>query len=243
MTGVDYKNPSKRIADVFYEWLKDEVNSSGTDRNKFLDEHETAVEGLKSGWGSPHNYIARKLESHLDRLPIWFEGFRLDSDDDFQAARVAFAGLMQVSGCYRDQCYVQAQDAEDYIQRRQMAIGIGHDMAVKMQLSYILPASGNFNRALIDPDTLGKSMQAVSGLGERAVKILASRVENGEDLKQESSPSVTQMKYAQLEWLKFATESVVLMAKQRKGFLSAVPLLEPKSISADPPPKVVYPFQ
>lgn len=235
-------NYSKRIGEVFYDWLQEEVTSSGTDKNSFLDEYDTVIAGLKAGWDHPDNFAARKNEAHLGRLPVWFEAFKQDPDNDYQAAKLAFAGLMLVSGCYRDQCYVQAQDAEDYIDRRGKAIGIPYDLAIKMRLQYLLPAKGELSRAHIDVDHLYQSMKAVSKIGETAINRLTTRVSEGHDLKAESSPSVTQMKYAQLEWFNFATESVILFAKMRGGFLSAVPLLEPKSISADPSPKVIYPF-
>lgn len=235
------------ISNAFYNWLDYEVASSSMDKNIYLDEYDEAIAGLKGGLDHPTNYTWPKLQSHLNRLPIWFEGFRLtnpeDDEFDYQAARLTFAGLMQISGSYRNQCYVQSKDQDDYLNRRTAAIGFNIYRFVDQRIRYRLPYySDDLAETNIGIEDLNEQMKAVSKAGEFAVKRLCKRVEMGYDLQAEDSISALYMEAAQRMWLKFATDSVLLAAKIRDGDLAGVPFLEPKSISADPPPKVFYPM-
>jgi hypothetical protein len=234
------EEPTEAVAGSFYKWLQTEVETSGTDRNRYLDEYDRALEGLKAGWEDPRNFTARKLESHNQRLPLWWEAYTYNPLDDYQSARILFAGLMQLSGAYRDQCYVQARDADDYIERRQKAIGIDLKPPVGIRMYTYLPSTGNLARARISNEDLKNRMEKSINVGEVTVKNLCRRAEIGEDLGKAHSPAVVEMYLAQENWTTFCTDCVILAAKLRKGKLSSVPFLEPKSISEDP--QVYYPL-
>lgn len=222
---------SGQISSTFYDWLKAEVDSSGIERNKILDNYDGAVEGLRGGWNHPKNFIARKVESHLARLPLWFEAFSLDPSDDYQAARLVLAGLMQVSGSYRSQCYVEAQSKEDYLHRRKKAVGYEISQTIHEHLRTHLPSTGNFAKADISLDSLNEDRIEVERVGLQAVRALCARTQYGYDLGQEGSRSAREMLDAQHHWLNFATGCLTLVAKERDGNLAAVPFLEPRSIT------------
>jgi hypothetical protein len=240
----------KQISNAFYGWLSAEVKSSGID-NTYLDDYTEARRRLALGYNTDENWSAEKQESHLNRLEkIWWPPFVEQPQDDEQSANIEFSSLMFVSGAYRIQCYVQSQTPEEYDARRGKAIGINMRQVVVEHLANILPPSGNFSHANIvlqsrntGETTLEDRKQAiVSEIGETTVKNVCERLYSGKDLGLQDSPSVQEMLKAQKGWIEFATDSVALAAKMRRGELAAVPFLEPKSTSAKPVPKVIYPL-
>ena len=242
---------SARIAGVFDNWLHDEVRSSHTEVNSYLDEYDTAIKGLKGGWANPQNFTARKHESHVHiRLPQAWKTYNMTLQPDtphnqreYQSAWLMFTPLMQISGTYRNQCYMEATDAEDYLRRR-MSRPSALDMrkTVDDRLRIWLPEENNFKEAKINLEDLGRELQVASELGTRAVKRVCARAAIGYDFGQEGSRSAHEMIEAQHAWASFATDCVVFAAKLRGGKLETVPFLEPKSISATPPPEVIYPL-
>lgn len=236
------ENATEQISSVFYNWLQAEVNSSmdENNRNSILDDYDSAIKGLKGGWDHKSNFTARKFESHIMRLPLWLEAYSYDPEDDYQAARLLFAGLMQVSGSYRNQCYLQARNPEDYVERRKDVIGTNMHNAVGVRLHTHLPSTGNFARANIELDDLEKRMQETIKVGETSVRAVCNRTKYGYDLGQSRSRSVNEMQIAQYNWLTFATDCLTHSVKVRRGNLADVPFLEAKSISDEP--KVYYPL-
>ena len=239
------------IAEVLDGWLNAEVRSSGVD-NTYLDDYKTAIEGLKGGYGHPKNFTAGKHESHVHiRLPQAWETFVMtlepdtpEESRDYQSAWLLFTPLMQVSGTYRNQCYMEASNANDYLTRR-MSRPTALDMrqVVSDRLRVWLPEPDNFADATITTEVLGRQLKLVSEAGSKAVKIVCARAAMKYDFGSEHSRSALAMIGAQSEWASFATDCVVLAAKIRNGELAKVPFLEPKSISADPPPAVKYPLR
>lgn len=233
----------RTISGAFFGWLKGEVISSDVEVNTYLADFDEAQRRLCLGYDNDYNWTASKDKSHLDRLPKWWEAYAEDPTNDYQSARVLFASLMFVPGAYRNQCYIQAQNAAQYGQRRSKAIGINLQRTIIDHLATVLPRSGNFSHADINLELLNtRRIKVATGVGETATKSMIDRLEAGLDLGQEKSPAVETMLDAQREWIAFATDCVALAAKIRRGELAKVPFLEPKSISADPPPKVIYPL-
>jgi hypothetical protein len=236
------KPASEVVSEALYGWLDAEVKSSGQDLNSYLDDHTHAIDGLKSGWEHPDNSTAQKFISHMDRFPIWWEAFAYNPDDDYQAARIMFNGLMQVSGTFRDQCYLQASNNDNYLNSRADAVGVNIYRLVEERLKTLLPSPGDFTNADIDIEKLNEQRTKISDIGEFAIRRICIRANMGYDLEEEDSISVKYMELAQRRWLEFAVDCVAMYAKTRSGNLSAVPFLEPKSISAKPAPKVIYPL-
>jgi hypothetical protein len=252
------REAGETIAQTFENWLRAEVISSGIERNTVLDDYERALPGLKRGYDDPENYVAAKHEAHVfTRMPIWWEAFVTTPPEhpkyDEMAAQISFNALMQVSGTYRDQCYLQATDPEidpdDYINRRQSRpIGVNNLPAVvnaRLATHFLAndwDKEADFATASIDISELDRTRQKAIRIGDEAVKTMCARVAEGKDLHQEESESVREMLDAQYNWLTLAIDCVTLAAKIRRGDLAAVPFLEPKSISADPPPQVIYPL-
>lgn len=155
---------------------------------------------------------------------------------------------MFVSGAYRIQSYLQARSPQEYIDRRKKVTAINLPRVVTSHLATVLPRSGNFSHADISVSSYDDiSLEhckddVIAKIGETTVRSACRRVQMGLDLEEEQSPSVDEMIKAQRAWIEFATDCVTVSAKLRRGELVAVPFLEPKSISARPAPKVVYPL-
>lgn len=247
----------EEISAVIEDWLAAEVISSGTERNEVLDDYKKVLKTIDKGYGDDSNWIYNKHNSHVYvRMPIWWEAFlNTDPTDptyDEWSAKIAFNALMQMSGTYRNQCYLQAADPEinpdDYINRRRSKpIGFNPINAVNDRLATHFLAEtwseeANFSKANIDIRKLDQKRQKTIRRGNESITTMLRRVADGKDLHQEKSKSVNEMLDAQYNWLTFVVDCVTFAAKVRDGELAAVPLLEPKSISAIPPPEVIYPF-
>ena len=232
---------SEVVTEVYMDWLRAEVESSHVERNKILDDYDDAIEGLKGGWDHPKNFSARKVEGHIDRLGPWFEAFTMAEDDDYQAARIIFAGLMQVSGSYRNQSYVEAQNSSDYLAMRQNVIGINLENAVSTRLRTFLPSTANFSSARITLEDLNRRRQEAEAIGLRAVKAMCVRVVLGLDLHKKDSRAAREAQNAQYNWATFTTDALTYVAKKR-GSIADVPFLEPRSIT-DQSGTIRYPFK
>jgi hypothetical protein len=233
------REAGETIAQTFEDWLRAEDISSGIDRNTVLDDYERDLPGLKRGYDD-------RWEAFMTTPPE-------HSKYDEMTAQISFYALKRVSGTYRDQCYLQAADPEidpdDYINRRQSrAIGVNNLPAVvnaRLATHFLAndwDKEADFATASIDISELDRTRQKAIRIGDEAVKTMCARVAEGKDLHQEESESVREMLDAQYNWLTLAIDCVTLAAKIRRGDLAAVPFLEPKSISADPPPQVIYPL-
>jgi hypothetical protein len=234
------EDATEAISGAFNQWLAGEVESSNSDRNDYLDNFQEWRSQIRLGYANHGNWTAEKNRAHLNRLPIWWQGFEMDPSNDEQSAKILFAGLMFVSGAYRNQCYFQAESAEDYESRRRAAVGINIENAISTRLNTHLPSTGNFANARISVEDLNQRRIASEKIGETAVKAICARGQIGYDFGQERSRSVVEMANAQYNWLTFSVDCVTLAAKIRKGELEAVPFLHPINITDNP--GVYYPL-
>ena len=222
---------AEKVTEVIESWLVAEVKSSSTGVNEYLNDFDEMVRRLQLGYNNDNNWAAEKCKSHSSRLPKWWQAYEDDPSNDFAAARIGFGGLMQISGAYRDQCYIRAQNYTDYLAKRESAVSIDVEEVVARQLRTHLPKSGDFRTANIDLHLLETNMERTITLGEAAVKYLCDMALFGYDIGYDNSPSASEMDHAQAIWLAFVTDSIALAAKQRGGELAAVPFLEPISIT------------
>jgi hypothetical protein len=237
MSEYVLEDAAANISSVVYDWLEAEVRTSSkpADVNAVLDDYTKAIAGLRGGFDHPYNFVWNKLNSHISRLEGWVsdlgtETSPKDIDFDKFAVKVTFGGLMQVSGSYRGQCYVEARGVEDYLERRARVINVNLTEVVMNTLTRRLPENGQFAEASIDLEELDHRRETVSNLGERAVKVMCNRVVMGQDLGQPGSRSAQEMMDAQRLWLDLTVDSIVLTAKLKSGDLGAVPFWEPISI-------------
>lgn len=240
---LSIERSGQMTADVFTGWLADEVVSSSEGHNKALDNYKAAIRGLKGGWEHAENFSRIKHESHIDnRMPLWWEQYVQEPENDLLSAKILFNALMQISGTYRAQCYMQAQDTGEYLElRRERPHDINMDQAVTGQMRIWLPPGGNFSTASISLEELDERRLKVSRAGGIALKSVSSWAKQGYGSFGEiDSASVRKLREAQFDWATFATDCVVMAAKTRNGDLRAVPFWEPKSISEEP--EVIYPL-
>lgn len=227
------------ISGTLYDWLKAEVETSGRpgDVNSVLDDYDQAVTGLRGGFNHPTNFFWNKFNGHMDRLESWVRDYsEIDpTDEDFDnfAVKVTFGGLMEMSGCFRAQCYVVARNAQEYLERRKSVTDINLTRTVTDRLTERIPNSIDLVSARIDLAELERSRKRISDLGRRAVKRLCSMavLDEGNELGQLDSRSANELRVAQAHWLDFTVDSIVMTAKLKGGDLEAAPFWEPVSIT------------
>lgn len=238
---------SDAISSVFYDWLAAEVRMSHIERNQSLDKLSDALEGLHGGWEHPKNFTAIKHRSHVDdRYPLWWETYQSTTSEDphydLQSAQLIFNALMQVSGSFRNSCFIRARTQAHYLMLRHRAVGVVIPRVVGEVLGQEMTEDGNLEETGIDDMGFKKEIDRISGVGGLAVRRLCARREMGYIPRDRDYLSMQYMNLAQRRWLELATEGVVLAARNRGGDLSAVPFLEPRSIT-DQTGTIHYPFR
>lgn len=237
MLSEELRQPSEAISTAIYDWLAAEVETSSQsgDVNEVLNDYSRARAGLRGGFDHKDNFPWQKVQAHANRLALDMEAFATTppSDNYFDkiASKIVFDGLMEVSGTYRIQCYFQATDPENYLERRRQVVGIDIGMSAVDRLVALVPSNGDFSASKITPESLAARSKEVAELGITAVKRVCSRAALEYDLGVPHSRSVEEMASAQYHWLNFSLDALLLIAKQKDGDLAAVPFLEPRSIT------------
>lgn len=114
---------------------------------------------------------------------------------------------------------------EDYNRLLSRPIAVSTEYIVTSRLYDLVPGSGKLDEAWISTNELDRQRQRVSQIGRTAVATVSERIP--QDMGKRYSPSVIWIRAAQYNWVKLATDYVVMAAKIRDGKLSSVPLLEP----------------
>lgn len=233
---------AEQIAGVFEEWLKAEVVTSGEGSNSFLDaptDDKLADIRLRMGLPSAEkgNWVLSKHESHTGRIEsnFWpvFEATALDDPKlDMAIAQLKFEPLMQVSGTYRRQCYLEAEGGEDYMLRRAKGVGIDLEQVVFEQLEKHAP-NGRLDEATISMEGLKRSMDsAITGDYVNILSIITHTAKEINIMGIVDSLPAKGSKKAQISWARAAADCVIMAAKLRRGELEDVPFWEPISITA-----------
>jgi len=231
---------ARLITDGIHTWLAAEVKSSGSDHNSVLDDYDRSVELLKTNPAA--SFTFQKHEGHMSRFfSKFWPIYEAEPESDYAIAQIAFGGLMEISGGYRNQCYITSKSAEDYLKTRQKVIGIGISDTVAAKLEQRLPSSGDFSKASITSMVLKDKLEGAIDASDTAYREVWSRAVTQRDFGLPASPSVEQLINDQANWLRFVSDAVILAAKQRDGELTAVPFLDARSINHDP--QVYYPFR
>lgn len=257
-----HKKQAEDIAVGIYQWLNAEVQSSSQGTNSYLNDFDEIRKLMILGYEHPQNITSKKNESHMDRLPVWWQGFEMLSPGeegyDYQAARITFAGLVFISGAYRHQSYLQAVNAEDYLKKRSLVLGVNPTKPVADAFAAVVPETSGLEQANVNLESLTELKDKVARIGDMAIKNTYHRLEYGyttgrsdldginaiveeyQELGKSDSASVKELVAAQRNWLYFLATKIIFDAKVRGGELKAVPFLDATSISKDP--KVYYPF-
>lgn len=244
MISPQVRSSAEPITRVLHDWLAAEVASSSdpSDVNAPLDNYEDAIKGLQGGFDPGTNFTWDKHEGHMMRLPLDFNLLAGSSPQknefDKVAAKVKFDALMEVSGTFRNQCYVEAQNQEDYMARRRRVIGISIGNIVTNRLIGLVPMKGGLAEARISIEGLSREVDYSIKAGTDSIKKLISIVMMGQDRQR----GMEEMAKGQYVWLRLAVDSLILIAKLKNGDLSKVPFLEPRSIG-EQSGKLWYPFQ
>jgi hypothetical protein len=231
--------PHETIAAVMHGWLAEEIRNSGSEdnKNKELDKWDTFMQ----------NGMA-KAKSHYNRLRLRTDNFySLESADEFIALQI-FDTQMGVSGAFRTQCRVMADDHPDYLARRygtypyeptSSGINIGAQINERLYWHFgRMPSEGDFRMARVLPETLIAATNATNNLRLTTMERIAQDLDV--DTPQNKVKHETRLKRLQETWVGLAVDYIVYAAQQRGGSLARVPMKEPKSITDG---EFFYPFE
>lgn len=247
MIRLTQPGSTERVADVLQQWLADEIVNSDGGRNAYLSEYQDRRNDLFKPFDDQTNNQAQKAKSHYSRFIQWvrpYKEFDFRSDDWF-AARLTFASMMNVSGSYRKQCFFESSDEADYLQRRyERPVAIDVHSIIANELS---PDSLQVVSEMDEDERLDHIIERSLRVNDESLHLHSSvhswamkhRKDSGSIATAEDEP-VAAMKQAQTLWAGLAAAHIVVAASFRDGDLARVPFLEPKSITDVT--EVNYPF-
>ncbi len=106
---------AERLAGVVDDWLRAELQDSHQGRNSYLDNNRAFRRGAALPATDSRNVDAHKVNSHHTRFNL---ALSLRDDpatrDDFFLAKVTHHALMFVSGGFRNYCHFRADNQADY---------------------------------------------------------------------------------------------------------------------------------
>jgi hypothetical protein len=227
-------------------WLQKEIGSSVAGANHYLDDHEAFLRQLALPLSNPLNQNAQKNAKYHFRTIEDTHAFIQDygkvhvDQQDKILARQMFNILMQLSGLFRVQCHLQAENQEDYYRRRLDggSIGVDLEQVITERLEWLfteVPEPDAFYYAGVDRE----------GLVDQTVFLNASQSQfmgNLQDLGamdagHEKSRTVDDCIDWQRHLTRLFVDYTVFSASQRGGQLAAVPLLRPGEDR-----QIYYPF-
>lgn len=186
--------------------------------------------------------ITEELPYFINNVPEWFEEFAKDPDDDYSAALISFGGLTIISRAYRLQSHLQSRSKDEYLHRQKKSAGIDISLLTRTYFKKIHASKMDLGESQVSLELLKRQVDAAVSAGGTALTSVVNRLSEDMDIGEENSPSVKGLKTTQRASLTFVNTDILLLAKLRGANLPAVPLLQPKPISAISPPQVRYPF-
>jgi hypothetical protein len=246
-SGVAQSNP-EQVATALTAWLQQEIVNSDAGRNGYLSKFQDRRDDFHKPFDDPSNFQSQKAKSHYDRLIQWVCPYDQDDlrHDDWFAGRLVFAGLMEVSGSYRKQCFLEATDTSDYIQRRHDHGPTGIDM-FKLSADELASERVEAINAMNPDERISYIIDRTLLTGAKSLGLheslhppstILSHLEGR--LEAPDSAPVRAMKESQKIWAGLALAHIVVAASFRDNDYSKVPLLEPESITDVK--NIIYPF-
>jgi hypothetical protein len=234
------------VAKALRDWLQEEIENSMIGRNAILDDWSQFKRDLKLPFDDFRNQDAGKARSHYDRLATWTLASEEYPDllqDDYFIARQMFCAQMFISGAFRKQCFLEARNADEYIQKRKNHGPAGIDIEESATTRLNDHQNGNaFLRGpyknTLEAQLIEKTLQANDTSLELS-KDTHNTIFNNPDSKVDVA--ITRLMYAQDMWSSLTVDYIVYSALLKNGKLDDVPMLRPKSISENP--QIYYPFK
>jgi hypothetical protein len=234
------------VAKALRDWLQEEIENSMIGRNAILDDWSQFKRDLKLPFDDFRNQDAGKARSHYDRLATWTLASEEYPDllqDDYFIARQMFCAQMFISGAFRKQCFLEAGNAEEYIQKRKNhgPTGINIEESVTTRLN----DHQTGNAFLREPykntpeaQLIEKTLHA-NDTGLELSKDTHSTIISNPDSKVDVA--IPLLMHAQDMWSRLIVDYIFYSALSKNGQLDNVPMLQPKSISENP--QIYYPFK
>jgi hypothetical protein len=221
---------AERISNGIGSWVRRELTISLSSRNSYLDDLAEMRKRMALEAEDPGNFVFNKFYSHMGRQTLWGQAMVESPGDDFLMARHIFNALMQLSGVAKKITYFTSSNQRDYFDRKTS------DNFVGVDLKPVVAAT------LAEDSPTPEALQGVT-MNEfeiTANSLLFLRTRIPDDFDKEESPAVNELAKTQFAWVRVVTLGIMVAANHREGNLSAIPFLEPKSITDEP--QVYFPF-
>lgn len=185
------------------------------------------------GFDNSNNFVAQKIKGHLGRMVAWLESAEQFPEDDEQVGRLLFGSMKRVAGNFKNVSQVLAKNEEHSIEL----------ITKKDNVDWFNPLA---EQAVVD--TINSRDDR--SLGAHLAYTISGDIDTFERLYpfsslyygRNNSLPIKRFIRSMQEWMVFSTRVVLWAQERRDGDLTKVPMLEPKSISAVPEPKIIYPF-
>jgi len=214
----EFDRSSSVVAEGVQWWLEKEAGNSTFNQNKPLDELQQLRLTLV-------NKADPKVNGHIGRMEKWLDYYPsienfTPSEQDKLDSRIAFGALMFLSGQYRRQRYIQADNQEDYYHRKLDWIHPG-GIEIKSYLPTLLHSC---------------TPEGVVSVGQNAIKATRSSFEviyanAPNDFGKEESESIDSIVGEQKAWLELLGNALTNSSIRRNQEPQFVPILEPTTIT------------
>lgn len=226
-------------------WLREEIAAADEGRNAYLSSFEARRADLLMPFDDQLNYPAQKAKAHHYRFQHWLDLYADNADarvDSRITARLIFACLMRASGCYRDQCFLEAEDANDYRRRRNespLGIEVRPIVANEFEADQTSSMSEEEKITYIVARSIDINDESLAAHKDINVWLRSRQATRSGRLATPDDEPVRRICLAQKNWIGLAVAHIIVAGRLRGNNFARIPFLEPKSITDA---KIIYPL-
>ena len=234
--------PNEAIANVFHDWLAEEIANSRSNNNSYLNDYEGYAASQGLAYDDPSNLNTVKGLAHYNRLRMRTVFMEDEPVSDKLLALQIFDCTITLSGLYRLQCATRALSQEHYMSWRygQGPLGVNIQKQVNQRLLdryERLPGTQDLRNKVISVEEL---MDATNEANEQRLEALKYLFDGKKIFGMRKVLYAARLANEQKAWLDLGVDHVIFAAQQKDGTLEEVAMLEPKSITDA---GVYYPFR
>lgn len=248
---------AEKIASVLDWWIGQEVISSGSTHNAYLDDFDQFEKELQGAEQGTFNVAVSKATAHYQRLIGWTNDVETAStnpeefsedDLDYLLARQLFGVMMLVSGNLRKQALISASSQEEYATYRNDNSLVGLDIHKVVRDRVWWHRAAKQSQPIADEQhNLLQNTLVTNDLSHAWTSdFLYAR--GSKEPGRNNTETVAAGHIAEQAWVELAVDYIFYMDDRNfelgksngyEGF-AKVPFLEPKSITLEP--GIIYPF-
>lgn len=218
--------PSESIAGATKFWLSEEIKSSMSGSNAYLDNMETFIADGHA-----------KVINHFGRLELWTELFAKYPTDNQAITRQLFGVQTGLSGAFRTQCYISAKETEDYTNKRTARpLGVNIEEIVHNRLIERFSSLPNNDDLILPTITAGELVTQTKEVNRFRLETL-SALHDDPRHKQGLRVLFYHMRLSRLQqrWLELGVDYTLHAAFVNGGTLDKIEFLEPLPITKAQP--------